>query len=338
MTADSLDRVWADLPSPAPGELSGIRAAGLPLQSAVYIVVDGGRTRQLMVALAEGVEPLRSSVTRGLEVTTDDLRIGDSPVRRYVRLVCLDPSHHATFAALCSNIVASVQRDPADPKAAVVRCLDRWRSFWVVDQSGLTREQALGLFGELWFLYRWSGPVSISSLARWQGPLGARHDFQWPVASVESKASASVAGAGPTHFIASLDQLSDPESGRLYLFSLHLAEDNLAANSLPVLVETISTALGSDVEALSLFLERLAKAGYNPAEAGRYTRPFRVVAEELYRVDGSFPRLTRDNFGAGLPAGIGDVSYTLSMDACAPWRIATFPGDPGAAFLRINAL
>jgi hypothetical protein len=333
MTADDLDRLWAELPSPAPGELSGIRAPGLPLQSAVYVVVDGARTRQLMVALAEGVEPLRSSATRGLEVTTDELRIGGSAVRRYIRLACLNPSHHATFTALCGNIVTGVLRDPADPKTAVVRCLDRWRSFWMVDQLGLTREQALGLFGELWFLYRWSGPVSISSVARWQGPLGARHDFQSPVVSIESKASASVPGAGPVHYIASLDQLADAATGQLYLFSLHVAEDNLAVNSLPLLVERISTALASDREATSLFLERLASAGYNPAEAGRYTRPFRVLSEELYRVDGSFPRLTRDNFGGGLPAGIGDVSYTLSMDACGPWLIATSPGDAGAAIL-----
>lgn len=334
MTGDDLDKIWAELPSPAAGELSGIRASGLPLQSAVYIVVDGARTRQLMVAMVEGAEPLRSTSTRGLEVTTDELRIGDSPVRRYMRLVCLNPSHHATFAALCSNILAGVLRDPADPKAAVVRCLDRWRSFWVVDQSGLTREQALGLFGELWFLYRWLGPLSISSLARWQGPLGARHDFQWQAASIESKASASLAGVGPTHFIASLDQLADAEAGQLYLFSLHVAEDNLAANSLPLLVETISTTLAPDGDALSLFSERLAKAGYNPADAGRYTRPFRVLAEELYRVDDSFPRLTRESFGPRLPAGIGNVSYTLSMDACGPWRIATSPGDTAAAVLQ----
>jgi hypothetical protein len=334
MTGDDLDKIWAGLPSPPAGELSGIRASGLPLQSAIYIVVDRARTRQLMVAMVEGAEPLRSTITRGLEVTTDELRIGDSPVRRYMRLVCLNPSHHATFAALCSDIVAGVLRDPADPKAAVVRCLDRWRSFWVIDQSGLTREQALGLFGELWFLYRWMGPVSIYCLARWQGPMGVRHDFQWPVASVEIKASASAAGAGVVHFIGSLDQLADAEAGHLFLFSLHVTEDTLAANSLPVLVERITRALASDADALALFSERLAKAGYNPADAGRYTRSFRVLTEELYRVDGSFPRLTRENLAASLPAGVGDVSYTLSMDACGPWRIATSPSDPACAFLQ----
>lgn len=334
MTGDDLDKVWTELPSPVPGELSGIRAPGLPLQSAIYIVIDGARTRQLMVEMGDAAEPLRSSTTRGLEVTTDDLRIGDAPVRRYIRLACQNPSHHATFAALCSSIISGVLRDPADPKAAVVRCLDRWRSFWMVDQAGLTREQALGLFGELWFLYRWSGPLSVATIDRWQGPLGARHDFQWPVASIESKASASAAGAGPTHFIASLEQLEDAEAGQLYLFSLHVAEDRLAANSLPLLVERITAGLTSDGDALSLFSDRLARAGYNPADAGRYARPFRVLSEELYRVDGAFPRLTRGSFSGGLPSGIGEVSYSLSMDVCAPWRIAIAPSDPAASVIR----
>jgi hypothetical protein len=283
-----------------------------------------------MVELAEGVEPLRSSATRGLEVTTDELRIGDSAVRRYIRLVCLNSSHHATFAALCGNIVAGLARDPSDAKGAVGRCLDRWRSFWMMEQSGLTREQALGLFGELWFLYRWCAPLSVDSVVGWQGPLGARHDFQYPAASIECKASASAASTNPTHFIASLDQLADPEEGQLYLFSLHVVEDSLAANSLPRLVERITSDLTANSEALSLFSERLAAAGYNPADAGRYIRQFRVLAEELFRVERSFPRLTRDSFGMGLPTGVGDVCYTLSTSACSPWRIATSPTDPAA--------
>jgi hypothetical protein len=315
MTGEELEKIWTDLPSPPPGELSGIRASGLPLTSAVYIVVDVARTRQLMVAIADGEEPLRSSTTRGLEITTDELRIGGSPIRRYIRLNCTNPSHYATFTALCSNIITGVSRDPGDPKGAVVRCLDRWRSFWTVDRSGLTREQVMGLFGELWFLHRWCGPVSVSSVARWQVPLGARHDFQGPVASIESKASSSAAGGGPCHFIQSLDQLADPERGQLYLFSLHVAEDHLAANSLPLLVERISANPATDTEALSLFSERLAAAGYNPADAGRYTRSFRVLAEELYRVDSSFPRLTRESFGAVLlergARGIAPLAVTM---------------------------
>jgi hypothetical protein len=279
------------------------------------------------------VEPSKKSSTRGLEVSTDDLIIGGSPSRKYIRLLCSDPAHYQTFTALCESIITAIAADPKEPKAAVVRCLERWRSFWMLDQTALSREQALGLFGELWFLSRWMGTLSLSSVSKWQGPLGSRHDFQWPVASVEIKTSASNTALSPVHFIASLDQLDDPETGQLYFFSLHVADDNLAANSLPVLVERISSEIASNPEVSSFFLERPARAGYNPAEAERYARPLRVLGEELYRVDGLFPRLTRSTFGSGLPQGIGDVSYSLSMNACASWRIASSPLDSATRFL-----
>jgi Putative PD-(D/E)XK family member, (DUF4420) len=335
MTSPDLERVWSELPNAEFGALSGIRVPGLPPHTPVYAAIDAARRRQLLVALPEGSEPLKSSTTRGLEVKTDDLRIGDSPPRTYVQLICLQSAHHSTFSSLGANIVAAVSSDPSNPNAAVARCLERWRSFWAVDPSGLTREQALGLFGELWFLFRWMGPLSAARIARWQGPLGARHDFQWPASSVEVKATASASGAAPVHLITNLDQLDAPEVGQLYIFSLHVADDALAVNSLPLLVDRISATLSHDVDAIALFSERLAKAGYDPGEAARYLRPLRLLAQELYRVDESFPKLTQKSFVSGLPLGVGDVSYSLSMAACGPWRVATAPTDPQVAVLQV---
>lgn len=335
MTPAELEKAWSELPIAALGQLSGIRAPGLPPHTPIYIAVDPERRRQLLVALPAESEPLKLTVTRGLQVRTDELRVGGSSARTYIQLVCLHPAHYSTFAALGANIVAAVASDPSDPKAALARCLDRWRSFWAVDQSGLSREQALGLFGELWFLLRWMGPLSVASIARWQGPLGARHDFQWPTGSVEVKTAASGSGTVPVHFIGSLDQLDAPEVGQLYMFSLHVADDSLAANSLPVLAEQIIAALKHDTDALGLFSERLAKSGYNPADSTRYARPLRVLSEELFRVDESFPKLTTGTFQPGLPSGVAGVSYSLSMAACAPWRLAVSPSDPGAAFLQL---
>ncbi|NDQ55750.1 MAG: PD-(D/E)XK motif protein [Acidipila sp.] len=334
MTPSEMEKAWSDLPNAEFGQLSGIRAPGLPPQAPVYVAVDPERRRQLLVVLPAGTEPLKMTITRGLEVKTEELRVGESSARTYIQLVCLHPAHYSTFSALGANIVAAVSADPLNPKAAVARCLDRWRSFWAVDQSGLTREQALGLFGELWFLLRWMGPLSAAIIARWQGPLGARHDFQWSAGSVEVKATSSGSGKAPVHLIANLEQLDSPETGQLYMFSLHVTDDALAANSMPVLAEQINTLLSHDVEAKSLFSERLAKAGYNPVDASRYIRPLRVLAEELYRVDESFPKLTQRSFVPGLPPGVGDVAYSLSMAACARWRIATAPTDPGASSMH----
>jgi hypothetical protein len=140
---------------------------------------------------------------------------------------------------------------------------------------------------------------------------------------------------GPgTHEIASLEQLEDPEVGRLYLFSLQARRDELAANTLPGLVDRLLEQLATSPDDRALFLERLNDAGYSLVHADRYEQRWRVVAEELYGIDGDFPRLTRKRFPAGLPPGIGDVSYSLDLVACAAWRIATRPTDPGLEFLR----
>jgi hypothetical protein len=131
-----------------------------------------------------------------------------------------------------------------------------------------------------------------------------------------------------------LDQLSDPEAGSLMLFSLHLADDALAKNTLPVLISQIENELVTDADATRIFSEKLATLGYNPAEANRYSQSFRIVSEQLFRVGPGFPRLTRDALGSAVPAGIEGISYCLSIAACADWRIAKLPGDSGAAFLR----
>jgi len=334
MTISQLEKAWSELPHAAAGQLSGIRATGMPLLSPVYIAVDSTRRRQILVTLPSGSEPLKAITTRGLEVRTDELRIGDSTPHIFIQLVCLHASHNSMFSSLAANILSAVGADPSDPKSAVARCLDHWRSFWAAEQFNLTHEEALGLFGELWFLYRWLGPLSINKINHWQGPLGARHDFQSAEASVEVKTTASASDKGPVHVISSLDQLDAPEIGKLYMFSLHVTDDALAANSLPLLVDEIISDLNHDLEAKEFFLDRLAKAGYNINDAERYMRKLRVFAEELYLVDESFPKLTKKSFASGLPLGVGDVIYSLSMSACAPWRIANSPSDPRAAFLR----
>ena len=54
-----------------------------------------------------------------------------------------------------------------------------------------------------------------------------------------------------------IDQLATPEHGQLYLFSLHVVDDALASNTLPVLIDVVSRALGASTDAVILFNERL---------------------------------------------------------------------------------
>jgi Putative PD-(D/E)XK family member, (DUF4420) len=330
MTIAELEALWTQLPPASSSELSGKRVPGFPAPAPVYVAHDALHHRHLLVEIPADSKSIQTRSTHGLNVTTEDLKVRDFAGAKYINLECLQANYDRTFSALSNDLLESLSREQ-DRVKAVRGCLERWRSFWLVNQAGLSREAALGIFGELWFLARWLAPITELKLEGWQGPFGSRHDFQWKEASIEVKTSASSLAAAPIHFISNIDQLSEPECGNLYLFSIHVTDDALASNSLPTLVELIKTKLANDESSLSRFYKALAHAGYSPAHAEYYQRPLRVISEELYRVQDDFPRLTRTSFRNQLPNGIQDISYCLAMAACTDWRIATAPSDDSAS-------
>lgn len=327
MSAEELEGIWTQLPTPVGQNLSGVRAPRLPGELIAFLAIDAGQRQHLLVHVTEPLTASQSRTTRGLSVSTESLQVGDQPERLYLDLQCPQPSLLRTFAAVTADVLHALRLDHHDPAAEVLRCLENWRWFWSAHASGLSQEAALGLFAELWFLDRWLG-TTTENLSRWRGPYGARHDFQWADWSVEVKCTA-VRGA-VVHRINGLEQLEAPETGELLLFSLHVQDDALAGNSLPKLVGRITDALAAAPGGSARFLECLALAGYGPSDAERYDRPLRVLSEELFEVQADFPRLTRRGLGARLPNGIEQLTYTLAMSACGPWRVAEAAHDPAA--------
>lgn len=327
MTLDELESSWSAVLSPTTADaISGRRAMGLPHDRPVYLAVDGHAHRHLLIQVPDATAPVSQRETKSLEVVTARFQVGPNPEALYVDLACTDPNQHPTFSAIAQDLIRSLRTSPGPLRDSILNALARWRAFWSTKATGLSREDALGLFGELWFMRRWLGQASAQGIERWQVTENARHDFQWPAASVEVKTTATRAAGDPVHQIASLDQLADPEQGQLYLFSLQVCDDALATNTLHTLVEGLAGDLQSNFAALTVVNEKLAARGYTPADRQAASRTLRVVAERLYRVGEGFPRLVRSSFQpAGLPAGVIDVGYAIDLAACQPWLIATSP-------------
>jgi hypothetical protein len=336
MTLDELETSWSSVSPPLVADgISGRRATGLPHDRPVYLAVDGRGHRHLLIQVPDSTPPVSQRETKSLEVVTARFQVGPNPESLYVDLACTDSNQHPTFSAVAQDLIRSLRTSPGPLRDSILNALARWRAFWSTRSGGLSREDALGLFGELWFLRRWSGPVNLQVIDRWQVTEAARHDFQWPAASVEVKTTASRMAGGPIHQIASLDQLADPEQGQLYLFSLQVCDDALAANTLHTLVEGLAEDLQGDFAALTSFNEKLAARGYTPANRQAASRSLRVVAERLYRVGEGFPRLVRTTFQpTGLPPGVVDVGYSVDLAACNAWLVATAPTDGPAVALH----
>ena len=335
MTLDELESSWAALPPPGPSDgISGRRAVGLPVDRPVYLAVDGRGRRHLLIQVPDGTTPVIQRETRSLEVSTARFQVGANPEAVYVDLLCTDSAQYVTFSAIAQDLIRSLQNSAGPMRDSIINALARWRAFWSSKATGMSREDALGLFGELWFLRRWLGTLNAEVIQCWQATAAARHDFQWSSASVEVKAATTQTTGAPVHHIVSLDQLADPERGQLFLFSLQVCDDALAANTLHTLVNAISGDLQADFQALAMLNDKLAARGYSPADRQSSARPLRILAERLYRVDDRFPRLTRRSFQPiGLPPGIVSMEYAVDLAVCGSWLIATVPTDPAAGFL-----
>jgi hypothetical protein len=314
---------WGSL-SPRSGPLlSALRIPDLPPGLPVYIAEDPSGVRYLLVTASPKTQLALSTLrTRALDVRLEALSVSELPSATFLVLACADPDFHALFDTLLTDAISELRRSPQDAVDVTLRTIERWRRFWNAPSSSMSDEAALGLFGELWFLRNWVPNLNRANLLAWRGPLDSTHDFQWPRVSVEVKASAS-RRQPLRHRISGLDQLAPPSTGNLFLFSLHLLEDELAGNSLAGLVRAIRAELIEARELQDLLDERLIAAGYGPSADDKAARCYRVQTEALYRVDEGFPRLVPSSFPSGLPTGVVNLTYEISMDVCVPFHVSS---------------
>jgi len=314
--ADELLAAWAMLPTPdGAGTLEAAEATeGL----GAWLGLDHTATRHVLIEVPDGTDaPVIK--TKGMAMTVARHRVRGRESADYIDIVCLDDAALDTFAVVAADICNDLEAAIPDRRVSTVaETLSRWRWFWNVGGDSLSERDALGLFAELWFLDQWVG-MSPHSVDAWTGADGARHDFQWPDLSIEVKATSRRAEGAVVHTIQHLDQLADPETGTLHLFSLRVVRDRLAANTLPSLVDRCSEQLRGVASSRDAFLRKVSSRGYNPAHHRLRSTAYRILEEHLYEVVGEFPRLTALSFPGDLPAGIGDVSYRLQMAACEPW-------------------
>lgn len=322
--------VWARLEQSRPaGDNLTARQADPTASSRLQCALDAEGRRHLLVALYENEDGLRDTQSRGVHVETRDLVVRGQTATRYLDIQCLDIAGYPALDLIGGELTVELSKPGVVPADTVKRVLAKWRRFWgLLPRTMLSREEVIGLFAELWFFLVWLIPAAgpSTTVQRWRGPMGSRHDYEWPGRSVEVKATTSVRGR--IHRINGLDQLSPPEHGELYLFSLQLREEAGATNTLPSLIASILAQLNADVDALSRFETVLAQTGYSPAHDDEYAKlHLRIVAEGLYAVRGNFPRLGAQQFRDGVPAGIERVEYEINLNAFEHLIIARMPGE-----------
>lgn len=220
-----------------------------------------------------------------------------------------EPSQRDLFAEVCSDVVRALARSEdegeTDLLAELGARLAAWRAF-LRDQSGaLSRDEAVGLIGELLLLEQLIARIP-SAVSLWKSPDDGLHDFQNGGHALEVKTSL---GSARRLHVSALDQF-DPAG----LASLHVAHLRLVEQAdgitLGQLAERISVQFASDRDRRA-FANALLRRGLAPgadAASGPYVR---YAGCEYYEVRSGFPSLSRST----VPSGIAEATYQIDVEA-----------------------
>jgi len=308
--------VWALLKTEKPtGQNLWARRCYPDISERLIAALDSEGRRHYLILLGENDSGFKDTQTRGISVETRDLMMPRHADGRYMDIICHDTAGHEAFDLIGGEIANKLATEGENVCEIVSCVIAKWRRFWgQLPKQMLSREQQIGLFSEIWFLYVWVIPkIGVEyAISGWRGPAKSRHDFEWPGLSIEVKGTTSIRGR--IHSIHGLEQLTYPETGRLLFFSLRMREEAGANNSLPTLISECRKRLEKAPDYLSLFEHALAKAGYSAAYNDEYSLiRYRVVDEALFRVEENFPKIDKNSFYKGIPPGIEKVDYEINL-------------------------
>jgi Putative PD-(D/E)XK family member, (DUF4420) len=278
------------------------------------------RVLLLRIAAANVPDATLLPQARGFEVrfvTLPDDPQGDSSVL----LSQSNDTFRDIFTILTTDIAEHIA-PTTDQKTAVEQFLvrlQRWQQF--LERSGpegLGDEAQRGLFGELWFICNYLVPVlGVQAVTAWTGPFLTAQDFQLPRSAIEVKTT--TAKEHQKLAITGEKQLESSPQLRVLLLHLSLSAQRDTGTTLTELVAQVRALLASSPLSLAVFEDALLAAGYLDLHATRYMHPGYLKREHhFFDVKDTFPRIV----GADLRAGVGDVSYSVSVAVCFPYQVA----------------
>jgi Putative PD-(D/E)XK family member, (DUF4420) len=243
-------------------------------------------------------------------VEADENNIGG-----YLMLTLNDKSFSEVFDVFLEDSLNSIATSISQNECIkiFIERLSCWRKMLeIYEDSGLTPLAQQGLFGELVVALRLiniNPEKAREIIESWQGPDKFRQDFQYSDWAIEVKTTIDV----DTITIANETQLST--SGLKHLFLWHLVLDKYKSQGVTLndLIAELKKKLVNQKAASDLFNIRLAASGYHSHQSALYEGLGYFIRQETkYRVDKDFPSLTTQT----IPAGITEVSYTLSLSSC----------------------
>jgi hypothetical protein len=273
-----------------------------------FISYSLGGDRELVIE-ANGVSLEHSDLPRfeNLDLTLRPMSGGIC-----IGLTLKDSELVKSFSVMCYDIAERSKSGESTEAASVIaiECLRDWAALLKRrSQKGLSRNEAMGLWGELSSLealLKARPDYEIQIVQGWGGPNGDQRDIGFNGNRLEIKTQLSTRSIGLR--ISSLDQL-DERGDHLKVILNRISPSEKGA-SLADLVYTISEHLLKGRRAQSEFELKVELAGYDPS-LETCNEMFALDERINYSVDNDFPRLIPGN----VPPGIKSAEYEIAGSA-----------------------
>lgn len=240
---------------------------------------------------------------RGLRLSVDHDEQGTLLV-----LSLEDSTQLDLFTTLCADAVSAAGPVAREALSRFHERLDAWRRFLRERKHGLSREEVVGLFGELIVLERILS-ARFNLLSSWLAPDQGLHDFERCGHAFEVKTSL---GVSSRIHISTLDQLDDSGVRRLDLVHVRLNADPTGRN-LADLIRSLSALLPDEGLRQNL-ANALLRRGLNPDDEDALTMLRASMRSiDIYAVSDEFPRLLRSS----VPLAIVEGFYAIEIRAVA---------------------
>lgn len=259
--------------------------------------------------------------TKGYSIDVGPDEAGRSD-RATIRIQETSAGYREIFTIFCADILEHwiPHAGASDSLKSLSRRLARWKKFFQRGaQLGLSREDYVGLYGELAFIEAGlnAGVASLPIVNAWQAPLGTNQDFLFGQVAVEIKTTTG--NEIDKVRITNARQLDSTGLQQLFLARYAFDFRQGSGRTLPQLVSALKSSLAAlSPDALSVFNDRLLEAGFvegTPIEFDAWG--FTPRHFDVFNVVEGFPRLLESS----LPSGVSEVSYTLNLSAAAHFQI-----------------
>jgi hypothetical protein len=221
------------------------------------------------------------------------------------------------FAMMAGDVVALLESCSSSGEEKLFQLflsrIRAWQNFMGRSQDSLLSQEAeVGLFGEMIVLKQivQAGVPPGAALEAWQGPLDSLQDYMIGSGAIEVKTT--VAANGFLATINSLEQLDETLRSPLFVAAVRLTLGG-SGKTLPELALEVRGFLQTDPAAMGAFESCLVHAGYLETMSHKYLRRFTHSSTALLPVVTQFPRLTRQNVGAGIRSARYELDLELVM-------------------------